>query len=92
VARYFRREETSSAELAVVVADDWQRQGLATRMVSTLAQLALAAGIDRFTLTMQADNRAVLRLLRRFWPAAVLSHDHGVYETTVALEREAPAL
>jgi RimJ/RimL family protein N-acetyltransferase len=92
VARYFRWPDGSSAELAVVVADDWQRQGLATRMISCLAELARAAGIEQFTLTMQADNRGVLRLLRRFWPSAVLSHDHGVYETTVPVGREATAL
>jgi hypothetical protein len=34
VARYFRQAGADSAELAVVVADDWQRQGLATCMVS----------------------------------------------------------
>jgi len=92
VARYFRWPDSSAAELAVVVADDWQRQGLATRMLSRLVQQALTAGIDHFTLTMQADNRGVLRLLLRFWPAVVLSFDHGVYETTVPIGAEAPAL
>ena len=67
----------------MVVADDWQRQGVATRMIGRLAQLAQAAGIERFTLTMQADNRAVLALVRRFWPAPALTIDHGVYEATV---------
>ena len=92
VARYFRWPGSRSAELAVVVADDWQRQGVATRMIGRLAQLAQAAGIERFTLTMQADNRAVLRLIRRFWPAVVLSIDHGVYEASVPVLNEAPGL
>ena len=33
VARYFRRSGADSAELAVVVADDWQRLGLARRLL-----------------------------------------------------------
>ena len=41
VARYARRPGADSAEVAVVVADDWQRQGLATRMLGALAELAL---------------------------------------------------
>ncbi|TMC09216.1 MAG: GNAT family N-acetyltransferase [Chloroflexi bacterium] len=88
VARYFRRPGTSNAELAVVVADDWQGQGLGTRLLSSLRERAQEEGIERFTLTMQADNRAVLALVRRFWPSPKLIIDHGVYETTVALNEE----
>lgn len=85
VARYFRWPGTTSAEVAVVVADDWQGQGIGTRLLGSLGELAKAEGIERFTLTMQADNRAVLSLARRFWPALKLTIDHGVYETTVPL-------
>lgn len=88
VARYFRWPGTTSAELAVVVADDWQGQGIGTRLLSSLGELARAEGIERFTLTMQADNRAVLALVGRFWPSPVLTIDHGVYETTVPLNEE----
>src|SRR5258708_40338250 len=65
VARYARRPGAAAAEVAVVVADDWQRQGLATRMCRVLAHLAATAGVRQFTLNMQADNPAVLRLPRR---------------------------
>src|SRR3979409_1216020 len=56
VARYFRQSGTDAAELAVVVADDWQRQGLATRMLGALAQLAQSTEIRQFTITVQGDN------------------------------------
>jgi len=88
VARYFRRPGTNSAELAVVVADQWQGQGIGTRLLGSLRELAKAEGIERFTLTMQADNRAVLALVRRFWPAPALTIDHGVYEATVPVNVE----
>ena len=68
VARYARWRDTDKADLAVVVADDWQRQGVATRMLSGLADLALAAGIETFTATVQGDNQRALGLLRRFRP------------------------
>jgi GNAT superfamily N-acetyltransferase len=89
VARYFRPTGLSEAEVAVVVADDWQRQGLAARMLASLAGLARSAGIERFTVTMQADNRPALRLLRRLSSRARLVHSHGIYETTIPLTSEA---
>jgi RimJ/RimL family protein N-acetyltransferase len=83
VARYARRPGAEAAEVAVVVADDWQRQGLATRMLHALAELALEAGVRRFTLNMQADNTAVLRLVRRLYPDATLSFSQGTCEAVV---------
>jgi GNAT superfamily N-acetyltransferase len=89
VARYFRGPDLAAAEVAVVVADDWQGQGVGTRMLASLAGLARAAGIECFTVTMQADNRAALRLLRRFDRGSPLVHSQGVYETTISLSSEA---
>lgn len=83
VARYVRRPGADSAEVAVVVADDWQRQGLATRMLGALGELAVAAGIRQFTLNMQADNQAVLRLVRRLYPEARMSCSQGTCEAVV---------
>ncbi len=65
VARYVRPRPDQPAEVAVVVADAWQRQGIATRMMKALAECARAAGVERFTMGMQADNGAVLNLMKR---------------------------
>jgi RimJ/RimL family protein N-acetyltransferase len=85
VARYFRLPDPGAAEIAVVVADAWQGQGMATRMLSALAELARAAGIEVFTVTMQADNRPALRLLRRFDKEARLVHSQGIFEARLPL-------
>jgi RimJ/RimL family protein N-acetyltransferase len=84
VARYFRSAAPDTAELALVVADAWQRRGLATRMLASLGELALAAGIRRFAVTIQADNRPALSLLRRLGPATG-TFSQGVYEATVSI-------
>jgi len=69
--------------VAVVVADAWQRQGLATRMLGALAERALSEGVRQFDLNMQSDNTAVLRLVRRLYPDARLSHSQGTCEAVV---------
>jgi GNAT superfamily N-acetyltransferase len=85
VARYARRPGADAAEVAVVVADEWQRQGLASRMLGALAELALAAGVRQFNLNMQSDNTAVLRLVRRLYPDARFTYSQGTCEAVVAL-------
>ena len=87
VARYSRPSGAETAEVAVVVADGWQRHGVATRMLGALTELAGSAGIRQFTLSMQADNRGALRLLRRIHPDAQLAHSQGIYESTISVAR-----
>jgi RimJ/RimL family protein N-acetyltransferase len=82
VARYSRPLGTAAAELAVVVADDWQRQGLATRMINGLAEIASSIGILHFTVTIQADNQPALALLRRLNPSRA-TVSQGLCEATV---------
>lgn len=83
VARYSRWSGSDAAELAVVVADAWQGQGLGSAMLAALAELAYAAGIRRFTVTMLADNRPALRLLRRFSPSVRPAFSDGLLEASV---------
>lgn len=85
VAQYSRQPGSGSADLAIVVADAWQRQGLGTRMVAALADRAHAAGIGKFSVDVQGDNYGVQRLLKRVAPAMRLSFSggegHGEFDT-----------
>src|SRR5258706_1668096 len=89
VARYVGRPGTGSAEIAIVVADGWQRQGIATRMLSALHDRAEAEGVTEFTLTIQADNRPMLELFRRFYPGIRGRSSYGMYEAVVPVARTA---
>src|SRR6266850_4357635 len=91
VARYARWPGTERADLAVVVADDWQRQGLATRMLSALAERADMAGIRTFTASVQGDNQPTLALLRRFRPMERATFSEGLAEMTLPV-RQADAI
>ena len=85
VAQYSRRPGSREAELAIVVADGWQRQGIGTRLVAALADRAVADGIDAFAVDIQGDNRAALRLLRRVNPDVRLTISGGVGEGVIPL-------
>ncbi len=48
VARYAPTETDSCAEFAIVVADEWQGHGIATRLLRELIAVAESAWIKRF--------------------------------------------
>lgn len=85
VAQYSRPAGSPHADLAIVVADAWQRQGLGTRLITALAHRAAAEGISGFTLDIQGDNYGALRLLQRVAPGTRLAFSGGVGETMIAL-------
>ncbi|MDA0178971.1 GNAT family N-acetyltransferase [Solirubrobacter phytolaccae] len=60
------RVAPDTAELAIVIGDPWQRQGLGRALVDELAVRASAQGITRFSGTMMATNRGAVRLMRGF--------------------------
>jgi GNAT superfamily N-acetyltransferase len=88
VARYVRNEADSDrAEAAVVVADDWQHQGLGRALLERLATRARAEGVSRFTALVQADNRRALELLADIGPAT-RSLEGDLVELDIELEAE----
>ena len=67
VARCVRLpDRPATAEMAIVVGDPWQGQGLGRELARRLADAALAVGIRRFAATMLGDNEAARRLMRTF--------------------------
>lgn len=65
VARFVRlREHPEAAELAIVVGDPYQGEGLGSELLERLAEAALARGIAVLKATVLADNVPVHRLLR----------------------------
>jgi acetyltransferase len=66
VGRYVADAVKSSAELALVLADAWQGQGLGRRLLDTLLEHAASAGIREAVGVVLATNVAMLRLARSF--------------------------
>ena len=66
VARYVMNPDVRSASVAIVVADEWQRKGIGTRLFGMLIDAARARGIERLEGEMLAENSAVRALVTRF--------------------------
>jgi GNAT superfamily N-acetyltransferase len=87
VARYARLPGSESAEIAVVVADDWQRDGLAHLLLEQLAHLARRRGIANFQATVLGDNAPALRMVRSIFPTSRARWETGVAEFEIPLSR-----
>ena len=68
------------SDLGVVVADDWQGQGVGSRLIRTLAGRARARGATSVTMDVLAENRPMLSIINGRWPAA-RQHRNGPYLT-----------
>ena len=89
VAQYSRRRGAPQADLAILVADEWQQQGLGTRMIAALAHTAAGHGVKAFAVDVQGDNYGVHRLLRRVAPGLRLVFSGGVGEGAFAIGEDA---
>ncbi len=60
-----RPDETTTAEIAVIVEDAWQGRGLGGRLLEHLVELARRQGFADITALVLAGNSGMLRLLER---------------------------
>ena len=62
VGRYDRAPGSTDAEVAFVVADEWQHHGIATALLALLAGAALGHGVTHFTADVLSENQLMLRV------------------------------
>ena len=87
IARFVRDPgDPTRAEVAITVADDWQRRGLGKLMLARLADRARAQGITHFTALVAFDNTNMHKLLERLEaPARVKNLRPDVAEYDIEL-------
>ena len=86
VGRWVRdREHPDAAEVAVVVGDCHQGQGLGTTLGTALGDGARALGIRRFTATMLTENTAAQRLFAHISGRLSTRVAGGTYEMVADL-------
>jgi len=64
VGRYVVDTTTLTADVALVIADAWQRRGLGRRLLATLIEHAQSADVQQMVGVVLAANVAMLRLAR----------------------------
>jgi GNAT superfamily N-acetyltransferase len=56
--------DRSTAEVALLVRDDYQREGLGRMLARMIHEVALARGVRLLRIYLQAENVAIMRLIR----------------------------
>jgi len=79
-------DDRSVAEIAIVVRDDYQREGLGRALSQLVRQVALARGVRTLRLHTLAENQAIMRLIRSLGAPFTAETRRG--ETTVVIHLE----
>ena len=69
----------------MAVVDDWQGRGLGTVLLHDLAARAREEGIERFSASVLADNKAMIEAFHRLGHVRVSGRDTGVVELVIEL-------
>jgi GNAT superfamily N-acetyltransferase len=85
VGRFVRLADSSAAEAAMLVIDDWQGLGLGKAVWRLLAQRARELGIERFEATMLRTNAAMKAVLESLGEIRMVSDDGTAVTYTVTL-------
>ena len=86
IARWIRPEPGSdTAEVAIVIADEWQGRGVGAALLSALAERARTAGITEFTASQLSDNRAMLTLFEHIGKVTIEHVDGPALFLRIAL-------
>lgn len=81
-------DDDRTAEVAFVVADDWQGRGLGRILADRLATRARCLSLDRLRAHVVASNDRALAVVRRMGRVVTSRLSGGGYEVEIALDRE----
>lgn len=75
----------AAADIAFAVEEDFQRRGIASRLLQQLVDIGRANGIVRFEADVLAENTPMLAVLRNSGLRIRTSHGQGVVHATLFL-------
>ena len=79
IGRYYLDQKTNRAEVAFVVRDDWQRQGIGGFIMKHLGTIAKRNGISGFTAEVMRDNKAMQAVINHSGMKVRSSLNDGVF-------------
>jgi len=86
VGRYERMSGTEEAEVAFVVADEFQHHGIGTILLEHLADAALGSGIKIFSAQTLADNHDMIDVFTKSGFHVTSSQDYGTVTVRFPIE------
>jgi len=92
VGRYDRVPDSHDAEVAFIVADAYQHQGIGLLLLHNLAGAARLRGITSFSAETQADNRNMMNVFRESGFHVRASIDDEVLSVRFSIEPDEPDL
>ena len=78
--------DPGTAEVAIVVRDDYQRQGIGRALCRRIGELARARGVRRLQIDMLAENLPVLRLIQSMGARYTSETRRGETRVMIVLE------
>ena len=84
-AMYTRSEDGRSADIGIIVEDEWQRRGIGKLLLSKLAAAVRRQRIEAFTGVVFGENRATMRLVTAVFTEVRSTVRGGQYEIYVPL-------
>lgn len=85
VGRYYRLAKRDAAELALVVEDAYQGEGIGTHLLKQLASIAIGSGICIFEAEVLAENQQMLSVLKDVDFKTNLDLEDGIYRVFLDL-------
>ncbi len=79
IGRYYLDQRTNRAEVAFVVRDDWQMQGIGGFIMKHLATIAKRNGISGFTAEVMRDNKPMQAVINHSGMKVRSSLNEGVF-------------
>ncbi|HDP81424.1 MAG TPA: GNAT family N-acetyltransferase [Spirochaetes bacterium] len=88
MAQYGKQEFSHTAEVAVVVRDDFQGKGVGLELISYMTYLAKKEGLLGFTAEVLVENRPMLQLFEKMGFIIEKRSESGVYELKMQFRGE----
>ena len=85
IAQYFLDPKTQAAEVAFLVQDEWQKNGMGTFLLAYLTQIAKKRGVKRFYAKVLPTNKAMLAIFHNSCYKVKTEFDGEVYSITYDL-------
>jgi acetate---CoA ligase (ADP-forming) len=86
LASYVRLRDPAVAEAAFLVADEYQRRGIGTRLLEQLVRRAGEVGIERFVAMVLPENRQMLRVFEAVGFESTRTLDGGTIEVEFKIQ------